>query len=213
MVAAAAVWVSLRARTRLISAAQAEEDALADAGAQTYLGFQLQRVNNLLGDDDSRRTLMGAAGHRRAALAVWQQLAGDVAVDWALANREEIQAAARLRREVVALGALSSTAPDIGDDVTDELAHALVTRLAEARAVAGEGVPLLLDDPFQQVDASVKLLLLELLGRSAGDPQIVFLTEDEDVASWARLEALTGEVALIEPVPEHDEVQHTAITL
>jgi hypothetical protein len=213
VVAAASVWVSLTARTRLISAAQAEEEALADAGAQTYLGFQLQRVNSLLGNDASRRTLMGAAGNRRSALAEWQQLAGDVDVDWALENREEIQAAARLRQEIVALGALSATAPDIGDDVTDELAHALVTRLAEARAVAGEGVPLLLDDPFHEVDASVKLLLLELLGRSAGDPQIVFLTEDEDVASWARLEALTGEVALLEPVPQHDEVRHTAITL
>jgi hypothetical protein len=28
------------------------------------------------------------------------------------------------------------------------------------------------------------------------------LTEDEDVASWARLEALTGEVALVEPQTE-----------
>ena len=65
-------------------------------------------------------------------------------------------------------------------------------------------MPLLLDDPFQQLDPSVKPLLLELLGRSAGEPQIVFLTEDEDVAAWARLEALTGEVALIEPAPAHD---------
>ena len=71
--------------------------------------------------------------------------------------------------------------------------------------MAGEGVPLLLDDPFQQLDASVKPLLLELLGRSGGEPQIVFLTEDEDVASWARLEALTGDLALIEPQPSHDE--------
>ena len=52
----------------------------------------------------------------------------------------------------------------------------------------------------------MKLLLLELLGRSAGEPQIVFLTEDEDVASWARLEALTGEVSVIEPAPEQDDV-------
>jgi hypothetical protein len=51
-------------------------------------------------------------------------------------------------------------------------------------------------------------MLLELLGRSAGDPQIVFLTEDDDVASWARLEALTGELALIEPEPEQDQKIH-----
>ena len=97
--------------------------------------------------------------------------------------------------------------PRSAEDVTGDLAHVLVTRLAEVRSVGGEGVPLLLDDPFRDLDRSVKPLLLELLGRSAGEPQIVFLTEDEDVASWARLEALTGEVALIEPAPEHDEVR------
>jgi ABC-type lipoprotein export system ATPase subunit len=91
-----------------------------------------------------------------------------------------------------------------------DLAHVLVTRLAELRSVAGEGVPLLLDDPFQQLDRSVKPLLLELLGRSAGEPQIVFLTEDEDVASWARLEALTGDVALIEPEPARDDVHRAS---
>ncbi len=209
-IAALAVVASLLARTSLIRATEAEEQALADAGAQSYLGFQLQRVNSLIGDDTSRRALMGVAGNRRSALADWHQLAGDIPVEWALENRDEIQAVAHLRRGVDALGALSEPTTD---DETDGLAHALVTRLAEARSVAGEGVPLLLDDPFHHLEAPTKLLLLELLGRSAGDPQIIFLTEDEDVASWARLEALAGEVALIEPVPEHDKVQETSITL
>jgi hypothetical protein len=209
-IAALAVVASLLARASLIRAAEAEEQALADAGAQSYLGFQLQRVNSLIGDDTSRRALMGVAGNRRSALADWHQLAGDIPVEWALENREEIQAVAHLRRGVDALGALSEPTTD---DEPDGLAHALVTRLAEARSLAGEGVPLLLDDPFHHLQAPTKLLLLELLGRSAGDPQIIFLTEDEDVASWARLEALAGEVALIEPVPEHDKVQETSITL
>ncbi len=214
-VAVVAVIASLLARTQLLRASEAETLALADAGAQSYLGFQLQRVNSLIGDDTSRRTLMDVAGHRRSALAEWQQLAADIPVDWALENRDEIQAVAHLRRGVDALGALSSTTtvPTIAEAATDGLAHALVTRLAEARSVAGEGVPLLLDDPFCQLDAPVKLLLLELLGRSAGDPQIIFLTEDADVASWARLEALAGEVSLIEPVPAHEEARDTAITL
>lgn len=210
-IAALAVVASLLARTSLLRASEAEEQALADAGAQSYLGFQLQRVNSLIGDDTSRRALMGVAGNRRSALADWHQLAGEIPVEWALENREEIQAVAQLRRGVDALGALS--APTAADDATDGLAQALVTRLAEARSVAGEGVPLLLDDPFHHLAAPTKLLLLELLGRSAGDPQIIFLTEDEDVASWARLEALAGEVALIEPLPEHDTVQDTSITL
>jgi hypothetical protein len=204
VVAVVGVVASLLARASMGRAAKAEERALADAGANSYLGFQLQRVNGLLGDDSSRKVLMDVAGARRTALAEWQQIAGDIPVEWALANREEIGEASRLRREVDALGAISSTAPDVHQDLIGDLAHVLVSRLAEVRSVAGEGVPMVLDDPFHELDPSVKPLLLELLGRSAGEPQIVFLTEDEDVASWARLEALTGEVALIEPAPENE---------
>jgi hypothetical protein len=207
VIAVAAVGASLRARAGVGKAAQAEEQALADAGASSYLGFQLQRVNGLLANDVHRKALMDVAGARRAALDDWQQIAGEIPVEWALANRQEIEVAARMRREVDALGVLSSTAPDGAEDLTGDLAHVIVTRLAEARAAGGEGVPLLLDDPFRALDPAIKLMLLELLGRTAGEPQILFLTEDEDVASWARLETLTGEVALVEPAPEHDEVR------
>jgi hypothetical protein len=206
-IALVAVGASLLARANVDRTARAEEKALEEAGANSYLGFQLQRVNGLLANDANRKALMDVAGARRTALAEWQQLAGDIPVEWALTNREEIEEAARLRREVDALGALSSTAPDLSDDMTGDLAHVLISRLAEVRSAGGEGAPLVLDDPFRDLDPSVKPLLLELLGRSAGDPQIVFLTEDDHVTSWARLEALTGEVALIEPAPEHDEVQ------
>lgn len=205
--AVASVIASLLARARVGRAAKAEERALAEAGANSYLGFQLQRVNGLLANDTTRKALMSVAGARRQALAEWQQLAGEIPVDWALANRDEIEQAARLRQEVDALGSISPTAATASNDVTGVLAQVLVTRLAEARAVGGEGMPLLLDDPFQQLDPTMKPLLLEMLGRSAGEPQIVFLTEDPDVAAWARLEALTGEVALIEPAPEHDDAR------
>ena len=41
--------------------------------------------------------------------------------------------------------------------------------------------------------------VLDLLQHLSGSPQIIFLTQDEDVASWARLEALTGALSLVEP--------------
>lgn len=208
-IAVLAVVASLLARAQLIRANQAEESALAEAGVHSYLGFQLQRVNSLLGDDVGRRALMSAAGQRRTALTDWQQLAGDIPVEWALGNRDEVQSAARLRREVDALASLS---PAATPEETDSFVHALVTRLTEARSVAGEGVPLVLDDPFVHLEPSVKLVLLELLGHSAGDPQIILLTEDEDVAAWARLEAITGDLAVIEPVPRH-EARDTSITI
>jgi hypothetical protein len=41
----------------------------------------------------------------------------------------------------------------------------------------------------------------------------VLLTEDETVAGWARLEAIAGGLALIEPAAEHEEIELRSITL
>ena len=41
--------------------------------------------------------------------------------------------------------------------------------------------------------------LLELLVRSSAHQQIILLTEDQSIASWARLESMTGTMALVEP--------------
>ena len=60
-------------------------------------------------------------------------------------------------------------------------------------------MPLVLDDPFTDVEPSMKLTLVELLARTAGSPQVILVTDQQEVASWARLEALTGDVALVEP--------------
>ena len=84
-----------------------------------------------------------------------------------------------------------------------DLAHALVARLAELRHAGpgGQSLPLILDEPLNGVEPSIKQWMLELVGRSAGTPQVVYLTEDEDVAAWARMEAMAGHLAVIEPSP------------
>ena len=61
------------------------------------------------------------------------------------------------------------------------------------------------DDPFVELEPGLKPSLLELLGHGAASPQLIFLTADEDVASWARLEALTGALSIIEPTPDAAE--------
>jgi hypothetical protein len=206
-IATVSVLISLMYRMRVQHAARAEDSALAAAGAQSYLGFQIQRVNGLLSSEAHRKELMASATTHREASAAWHRLAGDVTVDWALERKEEILAAARLRKDVSNLGVLSATAPELDDDRTTDLAHVMVTRLAELRhlGVRGESFPLILDDPFVDLGPSMKPALLELLGHTAGSPQLVLLTDDEDVASWARLEALTGALAIVEPQPEHQE--------
>ena len=208
VLAIAAAAAAMMFRARMHRAEAAEEEALEAAGAQSYLGFHLQRVNGLLANDQYRKRLMEAAEANRSAQLEWKTMAGEVPVAFALRNKDAILAAARVSRGVDSLETLSTTMPTISRDVTTDLAQVLVNRLAKTRSIghAGDSLPLLLDDPFSEVDPSVKPLLLELLSTAAGSPQVIFLTEDEDVASWARLEALTGEVSILEPVPEHDPV-------
>lgn len=138
-------------------------------------------------------------GGRGDAAATWRALAGETDVHWAVEHRTEIQAAARLRQHIAALRSLSSSAPDLTDDDAVALAQAIVSQLGAATNAAGCRPPVVLDETFDQLDPAVVPLLLELLPGLVGDLQVILLTEDEAIASWARLEALAGELALVEP--------------
>ena len=149
---------------------------------------------------------MDVAGARRLALAEWQQLAGDIPVDWALANREEIQAAADLRREVDALGALSSNVPTCRRTSPATSPTSWCPGWPRCARSPAKGVPLLLDDPFQPLDpvgeAPAARAPRPLVRRAADHlPH----RRTRTWPRWARLEALTGEVSLIEPAPAHEE--------
>jgi len=43
--------------------------------------------------------------------------------------------------------------------------------------------------------------MLELIGRAAGSPQVIYLTADPDVAAWARAQAQAGRLDIVEPTP------------
>ena len=47
--------------------------------------------------------------------------------------------------------------------------------------------------------------LLELLMKASPDQQVIYLTDDPDVAEWARVEALTGAMSIVEPTPTRRE--------
>lgn len=193
-------------RARVEAAQRLEASALADMGAETYLGYVVQRVDGIFSGSEQRRRLLAVAEDHRTASVRWTRLAGDVSVEWALAHHDQIESAARLRRQLRSLRQVSSTAPEL-DEETADVAQAVISHLTRLRTLgsSGESFPLILDDPFGEVPSSTRLALLELLARTAGPPQVILLTDQEDVASWARLEALTGEVALVEPVAEARE--------
>lgn len=201
ILAAVITGMSFLEYKRMEQAQAEEEEALKAAGAQSYLGFHLQRVNGLLASDQHRKRLMRAAEEHRASVAAWRELAGDVEVAWALERRDAIDAAARLRRELTVT--VSPEGADIAviDDSDGDLAQALLTRLAEVRNLGpgGESFPLILDDPLRELSPAQKPALLELLVRASKGQQLIYLTEDDAVGAWARLEALTGDLTVLEP--------------
>lgn len=203
--AAAAVVVSVLFWRRTEAARRREAAALAEAGARSYLGFHLQRVNTLMSSDLSRRRLLTAAELHQRAAARWAAVAGDVDVDWVLARRTRITAAARLRRDGGAADS-PATAPVHTDGAADEVAeltHAVTAALAQVRDVrgCGESFPLLVDEAFAHVAPAALPAMLELLMRGARLQQVVLLTADPSIQTWAQLEAMAGTVAVVELQP------------
>lgn len=200
-------------RDRAARAERAEREALDAAGAESYLGFHVARIDGLVSGDQARRRVLAAAADHRLAAARWLEIAGDVSVDWAMGHHPEIAVAARLRADVRNLGVMSSSAPGDDDEMAADLAHALLARMARARSLGdlGETFPLVIDEPFADLDPGLKPSLLELMSRSAGNPQVVLLTADEEIASWARLEALTGELSVLEPTPDSQPVPASGV--
>jgi len=188
---------------RMIKAQKAEGDALAKAGAATYLGFHLQRVNGLLDSEGARHRLVNAGAALATAQQEWAAIAGNVVADWAIEYEAEIRDAIERRRLLNATNSTANIDPAGTDEVT-ALADALLARLAVVRHIgpADESLPLILDDALNGLDTSLKAPLLEVLVRSSETQQIVFMTEDADVTEWARLESMTGTVAILEPSPD-----------
>src|SRR5579872_5016723 len=152
----------------------------------------------MLNGQKSLARVAGASEEQRLALADWQEQVGDISPEWALQNRPAIE---RLSARMT--GHVAEGAPHYDIDPA-EVAHWLAARFTALRKVgpAGESLPLILDDPLLGIDAGVKQWILELIGRSAGTPQVVYLTSDPDVAAWARVEAIAGHLAVLEPSPD-----------
>jgi hypothetical protein len=186
---------------RLADARRREEKALAAVGANSYMSFQINRVNGLIASDHHRRELMQAAEDHRAAVVEWQVLAGDVPVDWALEHRADIVRAHRELRSSLGVNTAMATTLTPMDDTFADLSEALGARLAATRTLGagGESFPTFLDDPLVGAEPATKTQLLEQLVKSSADQQIIYLTNDEDIASWARVERLTEQVSIVEP--------------
>jgi hypothetical protein len=182
-----------------------EDAALRTVGTNSYLSFQINRVNGLLTSDHARRQMMRAAEEHRAAIAEWRVLVDDIPVSWALDHANEVRQQAARLRETVGVRNPMAMIMTTDEESAAELAHALLQRLVLLRSIGanGESFPLLLDDALASVDPTVKPELLELLMSASTHQQVIYLTNDPDVAEWARVEALTGAMSIVEPTLAH----------
>ena len=205
VVAILTTLVSILYRRRMEKTRRAERQALEQAGAETYLAFRLQRMNSMFDGGADRSRLAHAVGAHREALGRWQAIAGDLSVDLAFDLKDRVLAANRRLQEAGGGAAAASAAAA----EPAELAQALIVRMSDLRhaGTGGESLPLILDEPLRGVSPSVKQWVLELVGRSAGSPQIVYLTDDADVANWARMEAVSGELSILEPAPSQEPAE------
>lgn len=85
-----------------------------------------------------------------------------------------------------------------------ELERYLQERLAKLRhcGADGESLPLLLDECFLHLRADAKWAMLDLVDRLSSHAQVVYLTDDSDVATWARRRSTTGAIAYLDPLRE-----------
>lgn len=206
-IAAGVVGMAFYFRRRLDTANEALVTALKAAGADSYLGFHLNRIDAYVSGEQHRHHRAAASEDARDAAARWHGLAGDVTVEWVFQHRDAIIAAAHLRthpQDIIRIdghGPGSALPALVDGENAGELVDALLQRLTRVRRLGSsdESFPLLLDEPFANLDPSSKPALLEVLVKHAGDPQVILLTNDDDVVAWARLEALTGVLSLIGP--------------
>lgn len=196
LVALFGIALAVRFRRAVDDAARAERNVLRQAGADDYSSFHYERVSALLDTDHERRAFMRAVGDHRRAMGAWAEVAGPVPLAFAMEHEREVRAAAELRAELGA--AIDGTPP--GGDVAAELAQAILARVRAVRALTSdETFPLLVDDPFDGLEPTSKVALLELLLAQAARLQIVVVTADDDVVAWASGEAGRGRLALTGP--------------
>lgn len=222
-----AVWPALIAglcvlatffyRRRADQARDKAREALSIAGADSYLGYMVSRVDGLFDGTKARRRQEGLAEDQRDASIRWNRLTNGVSVTWALEHRDEITAAADLKSQLRVLSALPATMPGASGDQPEaippvQLAGHLIERLYRARRHDrhSESLPVIIDDVFEAYDQASVDALLEIVNRRADPPQVIVVTGDGAVADWARRRAAGhNDVGLVEPALRTDTESNT----
>lgn len=136
--------------------------------------------------------LVGLLARRRAALE--RRLAEAETTDVTALRRQLSALTAQVASHERRVAAATTPSPaELSRDLLD-----LIGR--HARHGDDDFLPLLLNDPLNQVPADQRTALLEMLLRLSARVQLIYLTEDVVVRSWARSHATGMGISVLEPV-------------
>jgi len=182
-------WRSWNRHKEHEAAISTELEVLEQFGLESYLDFQLRKVDALTNDTKQRRTSLLLAERRRFALDEWRQLVGpDISLDWAATHRPTIGTAA----SQTANAASDADAAAASEAVSLALANRI--RLATGQA---EPSPLIVDDIFsKQNDAAVERLLW-LVDHHCQQLQFILLSSDQRVLQWAAQRAVARHASIV----------------
>ena len=176
-------WLRTAPRRRVAAAKAREVAALEKAGVQTYLAFQMRRIDPTL-DRTAGQALENALGDQKRARSRWDALAGgEISAAAALAIEDEVRALA------AALRALEG-------DTADELRRRLVDEAEPAVERARKAV-LAVCAPYGVTDADHAIEEIERVVELA---KLARLQTTLEAAEAAESEATAALTAVLEPL-------------
>ena len=109
-----------------------------------------------------------------------------------------------LERRVAVLEAGLDSSGAITRVTAHEIEPQLQARLAAARRPGShdETIPLLVDEALLRLRSEVKWALLDMIERCANQVQMIYLTDDPEVVTWARRRVGVDALSLLEPTAE-----------
>lgn len=185
ILAALALGIALWDRRALLAARRNERkvlDELARSGVPAG--------SPVAGDDPGAKELLAAAAAYEPEVERWRLVSGGAPLEAARAVRSDVEQAARRREGSTNNGAAGPAASGaVG------LLRGRVAALARV-GVVGERLPLVLDDPGAGLDPADAERLLDEVERLAAHHQVVLVSGDADVLSWATARSADDRLAL-----------------
>lgn len=195
--ALAVAWRSWSWHNEHKEAVAAELEVLSRFGLESYLDFQLRKVDALTNNTKQRRSTLRLAEQRRFAIDEWHQFVGaDITLDWAATHRPTITAAARQPVAEISDAAAAAAA--------EAVSLVLASRIREATAHAEPSL-LLIDDIFSaQNDATVERLLW-LIDHHCQQLQFVLMSSDARVMTWAAQRTVARHASILRLTDNPDD--------